>query len=203
MNKSSTSTIPQTESDQVKPARPETRSRKWLERLKSFAPLLALVVLCLLIGLFNPRFFDFFNFVRIANSAAIPLVLALGATFVILLGSVDLSVEGILALGAVVVAILVRNDMNQNSFGWTAPIFAIIAGAAIGFLNGFVHVRVRIPSFMVTLGSWFVGIGLATLILGGETLGSSTRKFAPSRLHAFSTFHSRFGLLWGCSRSLG
>jgi ribose transport system permease protein len=188
VNKSSTSTIPQTEPGQVKPARPETRSRKWLERLKSFAPLLALLVLSLLIGLLNPRFFDFFNFVRIANSAAIPLVLAMGATFVILLGSVDLSVEGILALGAVVVAILVRNDMNQNSFGWTAPIFAIVAGAAIGFLNGFVHVRVRIPSFMVTLGSWFVGIGLATLILGGRNarvLDPEIRSLALTRFFNF------------------
>src|SRR5258708_22048781 len=148
VNKSSTSAIANTESARAKATKPETRSRKWLERVKSFAPLLALLVLSLLIGLFNPRFFDFFNFVRIANSAAIPLVLALGATFVILLGSVDLSVEGILALGAVVVAILVRNDMNQNSFGCAAPIFAVIAGATIGFLNGFVHVRVRIPSLI-------------------------------------------------------
>jgi ribose transport system permease protein len=91
----------------------------------------------------------------------------MGATFVILLGSVDLSVEGVLAFGSVVVAILVHNDMNQNSFGWFAPLFSIAAGASIGFLNGVIHVKARIPSFMVTLGSWFVGIGLATLILGG------------------------------------
>src|SRR6266403_1923390 len=188
VNKSSTSAIADTESSQAKATKPETRSRKWLERVKSFAPLLALLVLSLLIGLRNPRFFDFFNFVRIANSAAIPLVLALGATFVILLGSVALSVEGIRALGAVVVAVLVRNDMNQNSFGWTAPIFAIMAGAAIGFLNGFVHVRVRIPSFMVTLGSWFVGIGLATLILGGRNarvLDPEIRSLALTRFFNF------------------
>src|SRR5260370_15842273 len=125
---------------------------------------------------------------RIANSAAITLLLALGSTFGILLGSDDLSVEGILALGAVVVAILVRNDMNQNSFGWAAPIFAVIAGATIGFLNGFVHVRVRIPSFMVTLGSWFVGIGLATLILGGRNarvLDPEIRSLALTRFFNF------------------
>src|SRR5258707_13522058 len=139
VNKSSTSAIADTESAQAKVTKPETRSRKWLERVKSFAPLLALLVLSLLIGLRNPRFFDFFNFVRIANSAAIPLVLALGATFVILLGSVDLSVEGVLALGAVVVAILVHNDMNQNSFGWIAPLFSIAAGPAAGFLDGGDH----------------------------------------------------------------
>ncbi len=167
MNKSSTTAIGHSKSDHSKSTDSEARRRKWLERIKSLAPLLALIGLSLAIGLRNPRFFNYLNFARIANSAAIPLVLALGATFVILLGSVDLSVEGVLALGAVVVATLVHNDMNQNSLGWIAPIFAIIAGAAIGFLNGFVHVRVRIPSFMVTLGSWFVGIGMATLILGG------------------------------------
>lgn len=188
VNRESTSTIASTESDQAKATRPEAHSRQWLERVKSFAPLLALIILSLLIGLFNPRFFDFYNFVRIANSAAIPLVLALGATFVILLGSVDLSVEGVLALGAVVVATMVRNDMNQNSFGWVAPVFAIAAGAAIGFLNGFIHVKVRIPSFMVTLGSWFVGIGLATLILGGRNarvLDSEIRALALTRFFNF------------------
>jgi ribose transport system permease protein len=182
-------TIANAESVQAKPKEAAAaRTRKWLERVRSFAPLLALIVLSVFIGLLNPRFFDFFNFVRVANSAAIPLVLALGATFVILLGSVDLSVEGVLAVGAVVVAILVHNDMNQNSFGWIAPILAILAGAAIGFLNGFIHVRVRIPSFMVTLGTWFVGIGLATLILGGRSarvLDPDIRALALTRFFNF------------------
>jgi ribose transport system permease protein len=187
-NRVSTSTIAEKGAVRADAVRKEPRFRKSLERIKALAPLIALVVLSLLIGLRNPRFFGFLNFVRIANSAAIPLVLASGATFVILLGSVDLSVEGILALSAVVVAILVRNDMNQNSFGWFAPLFSILAGAAIGFLNGFVHVKVRIPSFMVTLGSWFVGIGLATLILGGtnaRVLDPDIRALALSRFFDF------------------
>jgi ribose transport system permease protein len=167
VKQTSAKTIPEPAPVQGGPTRKRKLSRQSLERIKSLAPLVALIALSLLIGFRNPRFFDFFNFVRIANSAAIPLVLAMGATFVILLGSVDLSVEGVLALGAVVVAILVHNDMNQNSFGWFAPLFSIAAGASIGFLNGVIHVKARIPSFMVTLGSWFVGIGLATLILGG------------------------------------
>jgi ribose transport system permease protein len=167
VNQSPAKTTPEAAAFQGRPTKGKMLSRKSLERIKSLAPLIALVALSLLIGFRNPRFFDFFNFVRIANSAAIPLVLAMGATFVILLGSVDLSVEGVLAFGAVVVAILVHNDMNQNSFGWFAPLFSIAAGASIGFLNGVIHVKARIPSFMVTLGSWFVGIGLATLILGG------------------------------------
>ncbi|MBV8211930.1 MAG: ABC transporter permease, partial [Verrucomicrobia bacterium] len=132
VKQTSAKTIPEPAPVQGRPKRKGLLSRKALERIKSLAPLVALIALSLLIGARNPRFFDFFNFVRIANSAAIPLVLAMGATFVILLGSVDLSVEGVLAFGAVVVAILVHNDMNQNSFGWFAPLFSIAAGASIG-----------------------------------------------------------------------
>src|SRR5258707_1960348 len=157
---------------QGRPTRKKMLSRKSFERIKSLAPLIALLALSLVIGVGNRRFFDFFNFVRIANSAAIPLVLALGATFVILLGSVDLSVEGVLALGAVVVAIFVHNDMNQNSFGWIAPLFSIAAGAALGFLNGVGHVKARFPSFMVTLRRSLVGVGVARLIVAGSNTPS-------------------------------
>ena len=87
--------------------------KRSLSRLKPYAPFLALIALSLLIGAMNPRFFEFNNLIRIANSAAIPLVLALGMTFVIVLGSIDLSVEGVLAIGAVLISLLVRNNSNS------------------------------------------------------------------------------------------
>jgi len=136
----------------------------------------------------NPRFFEFNNVVRIANSAAIPLVLALGETFVIILGSIDLSVEGVLAVGSVVISLLVRNDSNANALGWAGVALAIVICAAIGCLNGLIHVQLRIPSFMATLGMWFVGVGIATLALGGSTvrvLDTSIRSLALTRLLEF------------------
>jgi len=169
------------------PGRAKLRPRS-LRRLRPFAPFFALVVLSLLVGALNPRFFEFNNVVRIANSAAIPLVLALGETFVIILGSVDLSVEGVLAVGAVVISLLVRNDSNANALGWTGAALAIATCAAIGCLNGLIHVQLRIPSFMATLGIWFVGVGIATLALGGSTvrvLDTSIRSLALTRLLEF------------------
>jgi len=169
------------------PGRAKLRPRS-LRRLRPFAPFFALVVLSLLVGALNPRFFEFNNVVRIANSAAIPLVLALGETFVIILGSVDLSVEGVLAVGAVVISLLVRNDSNANALGWTGAALAIATCAAIGCLNGLIHVQLRIPSFMATLGIWFVGVGMATLALGGSTvrvLDTSIRSLALTRLLEF------------------
>jgi ribose transport system permease protein len=159
-----------------------------MRRLKALAPFFALVALSLLVGTLNPRFFEFNNAVRIANSSAIPLVLALGETFVIILGSVDLSVEGVLALGSVVIGLLVRNDSNANSFGWGGAAFAVAICAGMGCLNGIIHVKLRIPSFMVTLGMWFVGVGIATLLVGGSTvrvLDSSIRSLALVRLFEF------------------
>ena len=47
---------------------------------------------------------------------------------------------------------------------------AILACGVIGSLNGIIHVGLRIPSFMVTLGMWFIGVGVATLLLGGSTV---------------------------------
>src|SRR6516165_3453282 len=188
------------------PGRAKLRPRS-LRRLRPFAPFVALVVLSLLVGALNPRFFEFNNVVRIANSAGIPLVLALGETFVIILGSVDLSVEGVLAVGAVVISLLVHNDNNPNALGWTGATLAIATCAAIGCLNGLIHVQLRIPSFMATLGIWFVGVGMATLALGGSTvrvLDTSIRSLALPRLLEFPlavwVALSALGLAWGFER---
>jgi ribose transport system permease protein len=152
------------------PERRDGDTKRSLHHFRPFAPFFALIALSLLIGALNPRFFEFSNLIRVANSAAIPLVLSLGMTFVILLGSIDLSVEGVLAIGAVLISLLVRNNSNTHDFGWFGVVLAILACGAIGCLNGAVHVGLRIPSFMVTLGMWFIGVGVATLLLGGSTV---------------------------------
>ena len=85
----------------VTAAKEGARGQRRRVRLAPWAPVVVLVALCGLIAVISPNFLSASNFVRIAQAAAIPLVLGLGATFVILMGSIDLSVEGVLALGAV------------------------------------------------------------------------------------------------------
>jgi len=55
-----------------------------------------------------------------------------------------------------------------NSIAWLAIPLALVIGAAIGLLNGFVHVKLKIPSFMASLAMGFVGTGFALLLTGGE-----------------------------------
>jgi ribose transport system permease protein len=176
---------------QAAPDAPVGRSaikRSWLHHLKPFAPLIALAALCLLTGALNPRFFEFSNFVRVANSAAIPLVLGLGVTFVILIGSIDLSVEGLVTVGAILVSLVLANNPHAGWLSWGAAFLALLACAGIGALTGIIHVGLRIPSFMVTLGMWFFALGMAAVILGGQTirvLDSGIRSLALVRFFEF------------------
>ncbi len=149
--------------------KPEARraGRAIRQRFAAWAPVVVLALLCVIVALINPNFLSPGNFVRIAQAAMIPLVLGLGATFVILMGSIDLSVEGILALSAVILSLLVLNGANSNNFGPLAVLPVMLVGAAVGFVNGVVHVGLKVPSFMTTLGTWFIGVGVANALLGG------------------------------------
>ena len=148
--------------------RPSPRQIRW--RFATWAPVVVLVLLCALITLISPNFLSAGNFVRIAQSAMIPLVLGVGATFIILMGSIDLSVEGILALSAVILSMLVLNGANSNNLGILAVLLVLLVGAAVGFVNGVVHVNLKVPSFMMTLGTWFIGVGAANALLGGMAI---------------------------------
>ena len=135
------------------------------------------MLLCLTIAAFNSNFLSVSNAIRILNASAIPVVLVMGATFAILMGSIDLSVEGIVSLCAVVTAVLVLNDTTSSDLGFLAIPLAILAGGTIGLANGASHVYLRIPSFMATLGIGFICLGIATAALGGFPVRISDRAF--------------------------
>jgi ribose transport system permease protein len=160
-------------------------------RPASWAPAAVLVLLCALITAINPNFLSTGNFVRIAQTAMIPLVLGLGATFVILMGSIDLSIEGMLALGAVLTCLLVANGSNANDLGLIGITLVLATGAGIGLINGLVHVRLQIPSFMVTLGMWFVAGGVANAMLGGLAVRIADPMIRGLAINRF------LGLPWG------
>lgn len=148
-----------------------------LNHWRRWAPLAVLVGLFVLISLFNSNFLTVSNIIRILNSASIPIVLCMGATFVILMGSIDLSVEGIVALTAVCTSLLVANDISGLDLGLAAVPIAVLLGGFMGFLNGFLHIRLKTPTFMTTLGMGFAGVGIAMAILGGDTVRIADQNF--------------------------
>ena len=140
------------------------------KRYRSWAPLLVLLVLCVALAFANPRFIAPRNLVRIASTASVPLMIGIGETLIILLGSIDLSVEGMVAISAMVVVLLGANDSNGHDLGWLAPLAAVAITMLAGLVNGLVQTMLRIPSFMATLGMWFICLGAAIWLLGGSAV---------------------------------
>jgi ribose transport system permease protein len=144
------------------PRRPSLASRAG-----TFGPLLALIAVAVVFAALNPTTFPTVENLRaILDQAALPMILAMGATFVILMGCIDLSVEGVMATAGLTFVLLSANTVNSMDLGFGAAIIALLAGALFGLLNGLIHTRFRIPSFMASLGLWYVGLGVATLLFG-------------------------------------
>jgi ribose transport system permease protein len=147
--------------------------RSYLTRdaLVKWAPVIVLIVLVLFFALMEPRFFSVRNFARIGISSAPALMIALGVTFIIIMGSIDLSMEGTVSVCAVAFAFaFIAMGGTLASFAWLALPLALVVGAAVGLINGLVHVKLRIPSFMASLAMGFVGTGFALLLTGGDRI---------------------------------
>jgi len=137
---------------------------------KMLIPLVALLVLCLAMALFNPRFLSTPNMLVIGKQVAILLVAGIGQTFIILAGGIDLSILGIMSMSSLTLSLLVDNVKTPYDLGLFAIPFALLVAAAFGFVNGFLHTKTKIPSFMVTLGTGYIGSGLAVIIYKGRPI---------------------------------
>lgn len=132
------------------------------------------------------RFMSWQNLSIVAQQAAINTVLAAGMTFVILTGGIDLSVGSILAASAMA-ALHVSLIPGLGMLGIPA---ALIMGALLGLANGVLIAFLRLPPFIVTLGSLTAVRGLARL------LGNDTTVFNPSLPFAFIGNGSVLGVPW-------
>jgi len=127
------------------------------------------MVLVLFFAAMEPRFFSLRNFARIGISSAPALMVAIGVTFIIIMGSIDLSMEGTVSICAVVFAFaFIAMGGTLASWAWLALPLALVVGAGVGLVNGLVHVFLKIPSFMASLAMGFVGTGFALLLTGGD-----------------------------------
>jgi ribose transport system permease protein len=126
--------------------------------LRNAAPALFLLVLVVAIAAVEPGFGTPDTLLVILADTTTLFTLAAGVTFVILLGSIDLSIPSVASLSTVIVALLLPR------IGVGAFAAALAAGAAAGLVSGFVHVKLRVPSFIATLATGGVVGGVALFI---------------------------------------
>jgi ribose transport system permease protein len=150
--------------------RKNSRDRLW-QVLQSLGPLLALLVVTLGFALADQvwgqgRFSELRNFRVVLVQAAPVAVAALGMTLIIISGGIDLSAGTASMLCATVLAAMLSNDYSITA----AVTCALLAGAACGLVNGLLIGLLRIPPFIVTLGTMTIFLGLAKRTAGGSTV---------------------------------
>lgn len=131
------------------------------------ASFIALFSLIIIFSFLANNFFTLSNLTNVLDLSAILLLSATGMTFVLMLGSIDLSVEGIAGLTGIVGALMVKNFSNSNDYGLLSVIVCVLLGAIFGLLNGIVFTKLKIPSFMTTLGLGAVATGVGVLVTKG------------------------------------
>jgi ribose transport system permease protein len=154
------------------------RSRLDMARIRAaVAPKAMAIVLILIVFMFtilSPRFATVSNGQTILELASVLALLAIGQTFVILTGGIDLSVGSVVALTGVVAAKIVQG--NPDMFV-PAVVGGVGVGLICGLINGTLVARFRVPSFIVTLGMMTSASGLAYYISNGSPVSNLPKNY--------------------------
>ena len=146
---------------------PLQRIHHVLHRYPAISPAVVLVLAALVLGAFNNRFFLPANLSLVVQQVAVVGGLAVGQTLIILTAGIDLSVGAIMIFSAIVMA------ASASTYGLPGPI-ALIVGLVVGTLaggiNGLLVTRLRLPPFIVTLGTLNIFTALTLLYSGGQSI---------------------------------
>src|SRR6266566_1481256 len=138
---------------------------------------LFLLVLIIFFSLTGQGFLNIYNFQTIGADMSLVLIMALGQTFVIISGGIDLSTGFVMGMASVVAALV------MSGLGSSVPLFVVVlAGAAAGLcvglipglINGVIIARLRVPSFIVTLGMYGIARGTGFILSGGQPVSINT-----------------------------
>lgn len=152
-------------------ARP-SRAMHYKEMLKRYGLLISFFVLSIGISLLTPNFLSPKNLLNILRQSTIVGIMAIGTTFVIIGGGFDISVGSTLALSAALALGL------QSSMHWAlAAMIAILVGALIGLVNGFLAAKIHIVPMIATLGTSTIIRGLVYLYSGGYPINGQQPEF--------------------------
>lgn len=136
------------------------------------------LALVLVLALTTPRFIRIGNIYNVMRQSSVNALLALGMTFVILSGGIDLSVGSVLAFGGVLAASMV----SQAFGGFVLPAYvglglALLGGAVLGAVNGYFVAKWRVPAFVVTLGMLSIARGLTLIYTDGRPIPRVSEQF--------------------------
>ena len=152
-------------------ATPPKDGARGMSRLFSFrgatGPLIGLILLCVVLSLATDRFLSVRNFLNILDQITVIGIMAVGMTFVILIGGIDLAVGSVLALGAMVMGYL-ANELGLPMA--LAILVSLLVSGGTGVVSGVLITSFGVPAFIATLAMMSVARGLANMITDGQQI---------------------------------
>ena len=118
-----------------------------IKKILKNKPLIGLILFSAIVAVINPRFLSVANILNVFRQSSINAVIAIGMTFVILTGGIDLSVGSILAFCGAVSAAMLSSGMNPV----LSLLVALVLGLFFGIVNGFLVSVMKLQAFIVTL----------------------------------------------------
>lgn len=145
------------------------KHNKALDTLRRWILPIIIVVLGIIFASMSPTFLKGANLMNILNQTAIMSIMAIGATFVIVAGEMDLSFSSIASMSAVLCLTFAIKGYNA-AVSWA---IVLVIGLVIGLFNAFIVVKLRIPSMLGTIGAQILVGGIVAWIANGGTVWTS------------------------------
>jgi ribose transport system permease protein len=153
------------------------KEKNWIEKMKDigmqkFLAPAALVILYIFFGFFGRNFFSYTTLVNILDSSYYIGFLAIGVTFVIITGGIDLSVGTVMMCAAII------GGTAYKSWGWPmwiSLILILVIATAFGFFNGIMVSRLKLPPFIATLGTMMISMGVGSIVSNVRSATFPTR----------------------------
>jgi ribose transport system permease protein len=138
-----------------------TKSNSFTERVLKYALApAALVILYLFFGAFGRNFFSYPTLVNIIDAAYYIGFIAMGVTFVIITGGIDLSIGTVMMASAIIGGTALKHGLPMLP----SMLLIIVVGLAFGAFNGLMISRLRMPAFIVTMGTMMISMGIGSIV---------------------------------------
>jgi D-xylose transport system permease protein len=147
-------------------------ARRWWSNVRggelgSLPIVVGIVIIAIVFQTQNDRFLTAGNFVNLIVQTAPYAIIAMGVTFALLLGEIDLSIGFVSGVGGVLTAILLTPDKSVPPT-WLVMVIVLGAGLAIGTFHGLIITKIGVPSFVVTLAGLLAWNGVVLLLIGSK-----------------------------------
>ncbi len=162
-----------------------------IRRLPEFGVMLAFLVLLIIFSVFSSNFLTLRNVTGILTIVSELGIMAIGVAFLMISGEFDLSVSSVYAFSGFLFVTLANQYNSPSAFVLTLAIAALI-----GICNGLITLRMRIPSFIATLGMQLLLRGSLLALTGGESVSYSSDSIMPTMLTRFIAFGFRPSHIW-------